>query len=123
MFKSMDEMSIVQYLADVKAQDDIITSIKAQGLKNTVEANISNQPDFLKNVWRGFSEMLMRKTTTAPSKDFRYSKISKEGANKMIRLLQKAFPNVQIEYGKLPDNVRGSVMPYGGKIIIDESKM
>lgn len=67
--------------------------------------------------------MLLRKTTNTPSKDFRYTKISKDGANKMIGLLQKAFPNVQIEYGKLPDKVRGAVMPYGGKIIIDESKM
>jgi hypothetical protein len=30
MFKTMDEMSIVKYLADIKAQDEIITGLKTK---------------------------------------------------------------------------------------------
>jgi len=123
MFKSMDEMKIVQYLADLKAQDEIISGLKQTGVKKTIDTAAAAQPDFLKKTWNGVSEMLLRKTTALPKEDFKMPKVSKDTAKKLMVQLQKAFPNIPIEFGKLPDGVRGIVSPFGGKLIIDESKM
>jgi len=123
MFKTMDEMSIVKYLADLKAQDEIITGLKTNGLKKTVEAVTSNHPDYLKNIWNGFSEMLLRKTAPQVNADYKLPKVSKVDGMRMMMQLQKAFPNIPIVYGKLPDEVKGIVSPFEGKLIIDDSKM
>ena len=69
------------------------------------------------------SEMLLRKTTAIAKEDFKMPKVSKETAKKLMTQLQQAFPNIPIEFGKLPEGVRGIVSPFGGKLIIDESKM
>lgn len=123
MFKTMDEMSIVKYLADLKAQDEIITGLKTTGVKKTVEAVTANHPDYLKNIWNGFSEMLLRKTAPKVNADFKLPKVSKVEGMRMMMQLQKAFPNIPIVYGKLPDGVKGIVSPFEGKLIIDDSKM
>lgn len=123
MFKTMDEMSIVKYLWDLKAQDEIITSLKTNGLKKTVETITGNHPEYLKWVWQGFSEMLMRKTTAKPNADYQLPKVSKEDGMRMILQLQKAFPNIPVVFGKLPEGVKWIVSPFEGKLIIDDSKM
>lgn len=123
MFKEMDEMSIIKYLWDLKAQDEIITWLKKDWVKNTVASVTANHPDYLKKIWTGFSEMLMRKSTAKLNSNLQLPKITKADATRMMMQLQKAFPNIPIVFGKLPDWVKGIVSPFEGKLIIDESKM
>lgn len=108
---------LYQFLKNTKRQDEIIRGIKVNGVGAIIGRATRNHPSFLRKSWKGLSEMI---SIQRPSIN---SQITKESALEMIDLLKELFPNVDVVFKSLPEDVKGYIDRLDNQVVIDPDKM